>query len=902
MSTTGPAELSAQPPSDLSRALSLAAAILAGMYVVARPIASQFEPYSPDVAFTAMIALMLAAVISLKRFLSKDETPHAARFPFSVAAVLALFLALHVIGLIRSPNLGMGLPQFCDIAAYVLLLLCGFELNRHDRTLAMLLIPGLLGIIAVEAFAGIWQHHIDLPRLWGAVDAGREALPPELQSNTGQWRFRGDDAFATFGNPNSLAGFMLPGICLLAGALFSPRAAGKPLNFARVCAAALIAMMLWALWVTHSKGGCVAALAGLWFLALQHLSISRPKLSRALAWLTAAGIFGMVVLLALGLFGVLGARPFGDSIQVRLEYWTSALGMIRDHPFAGTGLYGFPENYTFYKLPLGTEVKDAHNDYINLWAELGPLAPLCYLALWWFVLKTPVGKSNVLASETGDDSAVRRLHFGLIGGGVLALLMLYVAFHPFNSAEAIAFLSGEPGSTFSGLLHTLALPLIFGAVVLILEPLFRNGTSWIPGARAAIGAVLIHQIVDFDIKAQAVAAAIFLLGGMLLAQRRESSSDSQTPPPHRSYWFALSLRANHYAARLALPLLAAALFYPAVVVPFASGLPRANAESMQVDARQMAMGAAALHIKAGSEAQYVTLREEIADAWKNAADAAPYDANAWTEYAMAIEALRQIRPESDRAAEVKNYLEKAAALRPLAPSPKLSLGDYIFRSAIRKAAGSATQKAAAAEALGWYSAAAARYPFAPGMRLARGDALLLFGDADAADGAYLEALRVDVAILDVNVYLSSIFTDSRPGAFVKHGYDREILSRLRSAKTQSRGLLLRRVISIAWLILQGRNPPGAKPDDLKGLENEMSTTIEDLISKTEDITERAHLALFAALSHELRRADTQPEKKTQDWARARTLQKLSAQQGKPGSPAVMFDWLSKQYGPVKAVP
>ena len=72
-------------------------------------------------------------------------------------------------------------------------------------------------MVAVEAVAGIYQIYFDLPRLRQEVAAGQTTLPEVLQSKQGLDRFYGDEAFGTFGNPNSLAGYLLVGILLLAG-------------------------------------------------------------------------------------------------------------------------------------------------------------------------------------------------------------------------------------------------------------------------------------------------------------------------------------------------------------------------------------------------------------------------------------------------------------------------------------------------------------------------------------------------------------------------------------------------------------------------------------------------------------------------------------------------------------
>ena len=224
----------------------------------------------------------------------------------------------------------------------------------------------------------------------------------------------------------------------------------------------VLLLMLVGLAFTGSKGGFCAAVAGLWFFVAQRLAERRPALAKKLFLVTAAGVSLAVLLLALGAAGFLGPKPFGLSMEVRLDYWRSALAMFKSHPLGGVGAAGFAENYSFFKMPMGEEVKDVHNDYIQFAAELGILGPLLYAALWWFTLK-PSRTPASLATEP-DLERAKLLELGVIVGGILAFLLMDAGFVWFDSGDALNVLHGHiDKGTLAGAFHTFALPLFLRA-------------------------------------------------------------------------------------------------------------------------------------------------------------------------------------------------------------------------------------------------------------------------------------------------------------------------------------------------------------------------------------------------------------------------------------------------------
>jgi len=62
-----------------------------------------------------------------------------------------------------------------------------------------------------------------------------------------------------------------------------------------------------------------------------------------------------------------------NSIIQRINYWNTAIGIIKDHPFSGVGAGNFQEVFLKYKVGLSTNTRYAHNIFLHQWAETGIL-------------------------------------------------------------------------------------------------------------------------------------------------------------------------------------------------------------------------------------------------------------------------------------------------------------------------------------------------------------------------------------------------------------------------------------------------------------------------------------------------------------------------------------------------
>lgn len=849
---------------DLSNALLLVSSLLLGMYSVVRLIAFQWSPYAAETGMAGALGLLFVVAVW---GLGAAHGRRAGRLPDRVVAVLVLWLGLHVLGLFRSPHLGAAVPLSVEAAMDVALLLGAFSMARAWPGIASAVVRLLATAGVLAAILGLWQKHYDLPHIRGLVKRRPEEVEDILHTQLGQERLYSEEIFGPFGNANSFAGFLLITMFLQAGLwLDGFKRAARPgeRNLFHVGHALCFAVQGWGLFSSGSKGAWVAGLAGVWFLAAQ-LAANTEARARALKWLTGVGVAAVVVLLLLATAGMLPGLPIPLSLRVRLEYWRTAWGLIGEQPWLGIGLGGFSEGFPLHKTPAGTETLLAHNDYLQLWAELGVLAPLVWLLFWWIVLRQrPVTAPEALEEAgrmTGDPLRTRALGYLLLAGGLLGALAMIACFGRMHGDHLYNYLTREDSRAGLGIgaLGALVTPLLYaGAYLLLSRP--RLAVLQVPGerlwmgARAAVGAILIHQLVDFDMTAQALMAWLFLLGGLMLAQ---------APADERPGVLA---RTSRWVA----PVLVAALFWWGVLVPLFSGQERDQAledeEALRI--AQTRLRSATLKPGERKDAQDTmnAVYKQMATSRERAAHWAPYDGTAALDLALAYLQLmrsgmaewqptgqRQLHPLKSLVAE---QLELTKARRPRWHGARQVAGHVYLEWALgarqkgREEEASELLQKAESE----YREATRRYPLYPSGYLLLGDALLLRGQAKEAAAAYCEAWAVDRRILDTNVRFISLFHDPLPGCLVKHGRDLQVDEYLGGALarpstelevTDRQGFMVRQVLISVWRLLNAPREGGASS-------LEQFTSRIGLIHTCEGLAEIApedgHAALFRALA------------------------------------------------------
>lgn len=260
--------------------------------------------------------------------------------------------------------------------AFVLVVLVARDRARLDRL--------AFGLVLIGVFQAVLALF-----LW-SIQARYTVLFYELQH---------DVAKGTFGNRNHLAGFLMlvlsVGVGLMVARLGSEREhrsrhwrgqlAGV-LAFvlsAKMRLRLMLVVLVMALVLTRSRMGNTAFFAALLVTGLLTLLLSRHRRDPALAWLVASLVVIDVLVVGtwVGLEQVVtrlqgtewliehgGSQESVEQRQMAARY---ALELVRDFPLTGTGAGSFYGAFIPYQPPGDAFFDHAHNDYVEMAANLG---------------------------------------------------------------------------------------------------------------------------------------------------------------------------------------------------------------------------------------------------------------------------------------------------------------------------------------------------------------------------------------------------------------------------------------------------------------------------------------------------------------------------------------------------
>jgi tetratricopeptide (TPR) repeat protein len=198
-------------------------------------------------------------------------------------------------------------------------------------------------------------------------------------------------------------------------------------------------LFLVALFVTNSRGGLAALLAGFALLGVLVWNSSGRGMKIFLLVAALTGITAtLVYLLASGQWQLFQPdRLFGQSgAGGRMEVWSNSLYMLSDVPVTGVGPGQFQKVYPFYLDPLAgysvNSQEHAHNLFLQTYVELGfigfagmVLGTLFWVRVCWEIIRGSTSWRNLELSVEGERKAP------LIGGLAAfgALLAYGVAEH-----------------------------------------------------------------------------------------------------------------------------------------------------------------------------------------------------------------------------------------------------------------------------------------------------------------------------------------------------------------------------------------------------------------------------------------------------------------------------------------
>ncbi|MGA2775293.1 MAG: O-antigen ligase family protein [Candidatus Omnitrophota bacterium] len=302
----------------------------------------------------------------------KSSTDNA--YSFSVSLAIALFGLLAVLSFI-------------------------FSIYKHDSLLALLRLFSYIGIfyLLIKSFSGdMFRKLLGMVVIIGTV-LSLYSIFQYLDFFEHSWWIPSQFPAASYVNHNHFAGYLELTIPLTLGFIFSHLAESKPKKIILTLA---ISIQAAAFILTQSRGGWLSLLIALLIMGVVLIKNKELKVKYfIISIILLALLFGFItfnekeVLQRVGTMGSAVFKPQGLelSLEGRNKIWEGALGMIKDKPLLGVGIGDFDAGfYRFCPEGFAMRAVYAHNDYLQMAAEMGLLAPLLMLLIFATIISAGI--------------------------------------------------------------------------------------------------------------------------------------------------------------------------------------------------------------------------------------------------------------------------------------------------------------------------------------------------------------------------------------------------------------------------------------------------------------------------------------------------------------------------------
>ncbi|MFO7955627.1 MAG: O-antigen ligase family protein [Candidatus Brocadiia bacterium] len=499
------------------RALAL---VLLGLVVLYRPVVS-----GGPMGITGGALFGLILLTSAFLWLASDVLRGRFRLRCGPAAVVfCLFLLLCLVSSLRAEYSFPGYRWTWLMATLGLTAFLVIQLGDTPAARRFLFSCLAATGVALAAYA-LWHYAAYLPGLRRWLEQQPElfeAVARTTAAGMGELRARAASprAYGTFVTANQLASFAaavaFPLLGVLAGEVARRRNSHAKERFSWA-AAAMLVMPAVALLLSGSRGGWAAALLGL----AVFVAAARPQTVRrnSRKLLAGAALLGAALIVVLLLYGdrIREAEP---SLAARTDYWRASVQMAQKRPFTGVGPGSWDEWYAQLKPPEFQESKLAHSAYLQMLAEVGAPALLCFLAVCGLVLWRAGRAKEILPDEPDNEREESPLHrryllpAGLaVAAGALLVDYLFIGtLHPPQPAGA-PWIAAAP--TVPYLLVYIVWALSFGALMRD-EGLRMRDPHVVAGLGAGMAAFLLHSAGEFTLQVPGLATAAAVVGSLFV--------------------------------------------------------------------------------------------------------------------------------------------------------------------------------------------------------------------------------------------------------------------------------------------------------------------------------------------------------------------------------------------------
>ncbi|MGM3306478.1 IctB family putative bicarbonate transporter [Anabaena sp. WFMT] len=345
---------------------------------IAAALLSLVYGFAPFVSSSLMLVLMVACIgFWLLLTLSDETTSVNAASVTPIHLLVLLYWGIAAIATALSPVKKAALNDLATLTLYLLLFTVCARVLRFPR-LRSWLITVYLHISLIVSVYGIRQWFFGAKALATWVD------PESALSKTTR-------VYSYLGNPNLLAGYLIPAVILSLVAIFAWHGWLK-----KALAATMFVVNTSCLVLTYSRGGWIALVVALltaMALLVYWWSVEMPPFWRT--WSLPVIVGGLIGVLVLAVIFVEPVRLrvvsiFADrqdsSNNFRRNVWDAVFRMIGDRPIIGIGPghHSFNKVYPLYQQPRYTALS-AYSIFLETVVETGFLGLASFL---WLVIVT----------------------------------------------------------------------------------------------------------------------------------------------------------------------------------------------------------------------------------------------------------------------------------------------------------------------------------------------------------------------------------------------------------------------------------------------------------------------------------------------------------------------------------
>jgi O-Antigen ligase len=424
------------------------------------------------------------------------------------------------------------------IAPILMAIMLAHLLDSHAKIKILLIALASLGIVA--AFASADQFFVENDIVIQQYQDDPDAIlqPLGIQKNSFnhillEHRIYSKDVRSYFTTGNSAGSFAIltsfAAIAILAE-LLKNRKSYPSLSGNRTLAAIVLAVVLFGLFVTRSKGAVSAFLIAVAIFAFL-LRSARPKLSKNIIL---AGCFVGVIALACAVawYGNKFDRlPGGNSMLVRWQYWNASAKMFLDHRLTGIGGGNFQSFYPQYKPSAAPEtVSDPHCFVLSILTQFGPLALLGFL----IIILSPLWRTSLADPKTLQTPPNRRFaNLAILCSIVTAIVIILL--RPFILPRSTAETFDEKIFVLFTAYIAPAAAFAVGFALLVKtlqtspkEYNLQNTRLTAAALFCGILGVVIHNLIDFAIFEPGILTAFFAALACLIALNTQTKNQQKS--------------------------------------------------------------------------------------------------------------------------------------------------------------------------------------------------------------------------------------------------------------------------------------------------------------------------------------------------------------------------------------